>query len=192
MEKTKYHNKALVYPLPAILAGALVDDKVNYNTLGNCGIISVNPPVIYISSEKRHHTNIGIRSSGYYSVNIPSTDTIDRTDYCGVVSGKNTDKSNVFETFYGDCDKAPLIKECPVNLLCKVIETVDVYGMDVFIGEVIETYITTECLTEGKPDTTKINPLIYALDNNYWDIGDIVGKGFRDGIKFKDSLSCIG
>ncbi len=190
MEKTKVKNKALVYPLPAVLAGALVDKKVNYNTLGNCGIVNIDPPVIYISSEKKHHTNTGIRDTGYFSVNIPSTDLMEKTDYCGVVTGKNTDKSDVFNNFYGKEKLAPMIKECPVNLLCKVMEVVDVYGMEVFIGEVIETYVSTDCLTDGKADTKKIDPLVYTLDNNYWGLGNIAGKGFFAGVEYKKKSKC--
>lgn len=181
MEKVKYQNKALVYPLPAVLAGALVNGKPNYITLGNCGIMSVAPPVIYISSNKSHYTNRGIIENGAYSVNFPSADLVKLVDYCGVVSGRSTDKSSVFETFFGENDKAPLIRECPVNLVCKLLNTFSAYNMDVFVGEVVETYITKEAIPNGFPDTKKINPLLYCLDNNYWCIGNIAGRGFSDG-----------
>jgi hypothetical protein len=35
------------------------------------------------------------------------------------------------------------------------------------------------------PDTKKINPLIYMMDNFYWDIGNVVGTGFKDGAEYK-------
>ena len=181
MEKVRYKNKSLVYPLPSVLAGALVNGRPNYVTLGNCGIMSVQPPVIYISSNKIHYTNKGIIDNGVYSVNFPSADLVKLVDYCGVVSGSDVDKSEIFKTFYGENEKAPLIDECPVNLVCKLLTAFDVYNMDVFVGEIIETYITKEMLTNGLPDTKKINPLIYCLDNLYWDIGNVVGRGFSDG-----------
>ena len=69
-----------------------------------------------------------------------------------------------------------MITDRPVNLACKVIKSFRVYEMDVFIGEVIETYVNADCITNGNADTKKINPLIYCMDQLYWDIGKIVGK----------------
>lgn len=186
MDKIKFKNVPLVYPIPAILAGALVDGKPNYVTLGNCGIMSVEPPVIYISSHKSHYTNKGIAENKVFSVNIPSAELVKKVDYCGLISGKREDKSKVFESFYGENDKIPMISECPVTLACKVIQTFDVYDMNVFVGEIIETYIGQEYVTDGFPDTNKINPLIYCMDNLYWDIGKIVGKGFNEGRSFSN------
>lgn len=180
-EKVCLGKKSFVYPLPAVLTGVLVDGRVNYTMLGNCGIMSVNPAVIYVSSEKEHYLNKGIHENGCFSVNIPSIHQMKEADYCGIVSGKQTDKSKVFETYFGKESKIPMIEECPVNLACKVIHTLEIYNMEVFIAEVEETYVAQDCLTEGKPDTKKINPLIYAMDNQYWEIGNVVGKGFFEG-----------
>ncbi len=182
MEKVKFKNMSLVYPIPAVLAGSVVDGRANYTTLGNCGVMSVEPPVIYIASDKIHYLNRGIIENGVFSVNIPSAGLAKQVDYCGLVSGKDRDKSTVFDTFYGESDKAPLIGECPVNLVCKVIRTFDLYDIDVFVGEIVETYVGKEYLNNGFPDTKKINPLIYSMDNQYWDIGMSVGQAFGDGM----------
>lgn len=184
MKKVKLNNLPFVYPIPAVLVGSILNSNENYTTIGNCGIISVDPPVISISLHKSHFANIGIIDNGYFSVNIPSVDQVIKVDYCGLESGHSMDKSDVFDSFFGNNEKAPLVVECPINLLCKVIQLVDIYDMQVFIGEVTEVYVTDTCLTNGAPDTKKINPLIYMMDNLYWSIGDIVGNGFRDGTKY--------
>ena len=168
------------YPVPTVLLGSSIKGKANYNTLGNAGIISMFPPVVYVSSEKKHYTNQGIRETGYFSINIPSVALLEKTDYCGLVSGINTDKSAVFENFYGKTN-TPMICECPINLECKVIETVSVYDMEVFIGYVIETYIYESCITDGKPDIEKIDPIIYTIKGNYRRVGKEVGKPFTIG-----------
>ena len=74
-----------------------------------------------------------------------------------------------------------MICECPINLECKVIETVSVYDMEVFIGDVIETYIDESCITDGKPDIEKIDPIIYTIKGNYRRVGKEVGKPFTIG-----------
>lgn len=182
MNKIKIKNFPMVYPVPSVLIGAVVDGKPNYNTLGNCGIISVEPAILYISSQKDHYTNRGIRKNGLFSVNIPNTDLIKKVDYCGLVSGRETDKSQLFQTFYANHDLIPLIEECTINMECKVIKTVELYDMEVFMAEVTGVYADEACLTDGFPDTEKLNLMFYCMDNLYWSIGKPLGAGFSEGI----------
>lgn len=181
MDKIHVGNTPFIYPVPSVLVGTMAGGKVNYTLLGNCGIISIHPSVIYISSRKTHCLNSGIHENGCFSVNIPSVKQVAAADYCGLVSGKNQDKSHVFETYFAESDKIPLISECPVNLSCKVIEIVSVHDMEVFIAEVLSSRLSQDCLTDGKPDTKKINPLIYTMDNQYWEIGEVVEQAFSAG-----------
>ncbi len=164
----------------AAIIGALVNGKPNYLTIGNYGNLSPRPPTIYISVNKVHYTNAGIKENGYFSVNLPSKELVEKTDYVGLVSGKNTDKSGVFKAFYGTVEKAPMIEECPVNILCQLVQTVDLPTQEVYIGEVVETYVNKTCITDGKPDIKKINPLALA-GGFYWELGNKVGKSFTDG-----------
>src|SRR3972149_1934380 len=124
MEKVMV-GKSSVAASSAVIAGALVNGKPNYITLGSYGGMSINPPIVYISINKSHYTNSGIKENGYFSVNIPSKNLVKETDYVGIVSGKDTDKSKVFKAFYGSVDKAPMIEECPVNILVKLTQTLD-------------------------------------------------------------------
>jgi flavin reductase (DIM6/NTAB) family NADH-FMN oxidoreductase RutF len=180
MEKVNI-GKATAGITPAIIAGAMVNGKPNYLAMGNYGGISPRGPIVYLSMNKAHYTNAGIRENGYYSVNIPSKDLAQKTDYLGLVSGKDTDKSKVFTTFFGSIDKAPLIQECPVNIVVKLVQTVDLPTQEIFIGEVVETWVAKDCLTpENKPDVKKINPLILG-SGGYWELGNRVGSSFTDG-----------
>jgi flavin reductase (DIM6/NTAB) family NADH-FMN oxidoreductase RutF len=179
MEKVMV-GKASASASPTVIAGALVNGKANYLTLGSFGNMSARPPIVYISVNKIHYTNDGIKENGYFSVNIPSRDLVLKTDYVGLVSGKDTDKSGVFSSFYGTVEKAPMIEECPVNMLCKVINMVDLPNNEVFIGEIVETYVNKECTTDGKPDMKKINPLMLA-GGAYVELGDKAGDSFKDG-----------
>lgn len=179
MEKVNLGN-ARVGVTPAVIVGALVNGKPNYLAMGNYGGICPRPPVVYISVNKAHYTNAGIKETGYFSVNVPSKDLLVETDYVGLVSGKDTDKSGVFTTFYGKVNKAPMIQECPVNTVCKLIQTVDQPTQEIFIAEVVETYVAKECLTNDKPDIKKVKPLLLA-SGFYWELGDKAGNTFTDG-----------
>jgi len=179
MKKEKVENRS-VSAAPAVIAGALVDGKPNYITLGSYGGMSINPPIVYISINKSHYTNTGVKDNGYFSVNIPSKDLVKETDYVGIVSGKDADKSGVFKAFYGSVKKAPMIDECPVNILCRLIHTVNLQKNEVFIGEIVETYVGKEYLTAGKPDLNKIGPILLA-GGKYCELGGVIGTPREDG-----------
>lgn len=178
---------------PVAIVGAMVDGKANFNTLGCYGLISMIRPMVFIMSGKSHYTNVGIHETGYFSVNIPSADLVKKTDYVGIVSGKDTDKSGVFSVFLGGVDKAPLAEECPVNMVCKVIKSEEMSNgpnsdiiSEVFFGEVLEVHVSKECMTDGKPDIKKIDPLLLGgSEVSYWGLGNKVGVAFREGRSLK-------
>ena len=180
MEKIRLQNQAPATPHPIVIAGALVQGKENYLTIGAYGGMSIQPPVIYISSLKSHFTNAGIKETGYFSINVPSARMVKETDYCGLVSGRDTDKSKVFSVFYGKEKHAPLIRECPVNVVCKVVKTLEFPNNEVFIGEVVEYYADKTCLTDNTPDAKKIDPLLLA-GRMYRKLGGAAGSAFSVG-----------
>lgn len=179
-----------IYPIPVILAGANVDGKPNYELLGQCGVMGVRPPIVYISSGEDHYTNIGILRNQTYSINFPTTAMLAVTDYCGIVSGHEVDKSVLFESFYGELGTAPMIAECPVNLECRVIKEFSIEHRQVFVGEVVMTYVD-EALVREKgerrrvADLTQLDPIMYALDNRYYGIGEPIGVGYQEGKDFQ-------
>ncbi|AET67226.1 conserved protein of DIM6/NTAB family [Desulfosporosinus orientis DSM 765] len=181
MEKVKIKNYPMVNPTPIVLAGADVNGKPNYATVGAFGVVCQGP-IFYISLKDTHFTTIGVKENGYFSVNIPSVDMIQKTDYCGLVSGKTTDKSHLFSSFYDEIGKAPMISECPMNFLCKVIQTVPISGFEVFFGEIVSTFARENCLTDGVPDPLKINPTL-GMGLSYYSLGPSVGAVFNEGVK---------
>jgi flavin reductase (DIM6/NTAB) family NADH-FMN oxidoreductase RutF len=170
-----------------VLVGANVAGKANYITVAYCGIVQHKPPMISVALGRSHHTNAGIRENGTFSVNIPPARLVEVTDWIGLNSGARVDKSTLFENFYGPLGTAPMIRECPLNLECRVVKTVDFGGMnEIFIGEIAEVYADPEVLSEGLPDIRKLDPIVFSMhDNNYWRVGEhlgqawSVGKGFR-------------
>lgn len=186
MKKIKLANRP-VGPFPTILAGADVNGKPNYVTIGACGVVSLEP-VLYISLKSTHYTTAGVKENGYFTVNIPSGEMVKKTDYCGVVSGRDVDKSKLFTSFYDDLGKAPMIKECSMNLLCKVINSVPMFGFEMFFGEIVAVYADERCLTDGKLDPLKVNPMI-MMGATYFNLGQVVGQAFQEGMEFKKSHS---
>jgi len=195
-DKVKFGKVPLVYPIPIILAGALVNNRPNFETLGDVGIMGIEPPLVYISSGQDHFTNQGILEQGTFSINFPSTQLLIKTDYCGVASGKDVDKSKLFHIFYGNLKTAPMIQECPVNLECKLLKEFSIQHRQIFIGNVVESYVSKQFVKKSEEnhkivDMTKLNPIIYALDNHYYKIGNIIGTGYQENKKFKQDVRNI-
>lgn len=178
--------KNCLYPMPTTLVGANVNGKPNYITIAHVGI--VDPGSVSLGMAKVHYTNIGIKDNGTFSVNIPSIDMVKETDYCGLVSGRNVDKSKLFESFYGKLGTAPMIKKCPVNMECRLLQTVDFPRHDIFLGEVIETFCDEEYLTDGVVDFRKVNPILFVMnDRSYWKLGEPMAKAWEIGKELKGS-----
>ncbi|MDX1707122.1 MAG: flavin reductase family protein, partial [Desulfobacterales bacterium] len=109
---------------------------------------------------------------------------VEKVDYCGIYSGHKVDKSKVFKVTYGKLKTAPLIEECPVNLECQVMKSLEVGSHILFIGEIVETYIHENCLTDGQADPAKIDPIIYSTAvQQYQRLGEVVGQAWSVGKK---------
>jgi len=167
MAKVTLGPKPLLYPMPAVMVGAKVDGQPDFATVAWCGIVNGNPPMISISLQHHRHSLKGIRQNGTFSVNIPSVDQVKETDYCGIYSGSRTDKAAdcSFNVFYGKLQTAPLIDQCPINLECKVIHTLNLGSHIDIIGQIEEVHISESCLTAGQPDIEKVRPFLWIVWN---------------------------
>lgn len=186
MKKIKIGADKFWYPMPITLIGAKVGDKPTFLTGAFCSMASHQPSLISVALHKAHYTNVGIKQNGSFSVNIPSSDMVKITDYCGLVSGYDEDKSGLFRVFWGKLKTAPLIAECPLNMECKLIKTVDFPADEIFIGEITEIYCESRCLSHGLPDIAKIRPLVLSMhENKYMTVGKSAGQAWGIGRKFQ-------
>lgn len=190
MSKILMGPQTLTFPMPALLVGANVDDKPNFLVVAWAGIASDTPPMISVAIRQSRYTHKGICQNMTFSVNVPSIDFIKETDYCGIVSGSKVDKTQVcqFNVFYGKLTNAPLIEQCPINLECRVVHILDLGSPSFFIGQVEETHVSENCLTDGNPDVNKIRPFIYSEDPialQYLAFGQVLAKAFNIGKELK-------
>jgi flavin reductase (DIM6/NTAB) family NADH-FMN oxidoreductase RutF len=183
--------KATVFPVPAVICGALVGERPNFNLLGNFGIVSPQRPnpIIYISSARSHFTNQGIRENGAFSVNIPSRSIMARADYLGVASGHTVDKSGTMTVFYGKRNDVPCVAEAPLNYVCRVLQHFDFNEMEMFIAEIVETYITRTFMNSNHIDIESMEPLLYTADGAYRIAGAPVGHAYSAYKEYKSIIS---
>jgi len=180
-----------LYPTPTTLVGALVNGKPNFITIAHIGIMTLNH--ISLGIHKSHYTNAGIRKNEAFSVCLPSEALMAQTDYCGIMTGKKTDKAAIFDVFYGELETAPMIRECPVCMECRLERIVDFAEHDVFVGEVVQTHVHPDVLKEGKIDIARVKPLLFDMaSKHYWALGKRLGQCWGEGKKLKRKTELRG
>ncbi|MFA6332763.1 MAG: flavin reductase family protein [Methanoregula sp.] len=187
MEKVSIGTNATMSPLPITLIGSMVGGRPNFMNVAFISLVCWDPPLISMGLNQRSATREAVLESREFSVNYPSAPMVTATDYCGIVSAKNKDKSGVFKTFHGTLTGAPMITECPLSFECKVIEVHDFKSHTCFISEIVASHLDKSCMTDGKPDYQKINPLLLTMpDNHYWTLGKTVGRAWSIGKDMKE------
>jgi flavin reductase (DIM6/NTAB) family NADH-FMN oxidoreductase RutF len=186
MDKIKIDTgAAFLYPMPMVLVGSVVEGKANFMAVGWVSRVNFKPPLFGVALGP-HHTNKGIEDNKAFSINIPDASLIEKTDYCGLVSGSRSDKSDVFSVFYGEVDKAPLIEECPVCMSFSLYEAVRLPSNTLYIGEPKEVFTEARYMTDNQLDIKKINPFTLTMpDNQYWAVGEKLGKAWGIGKALK-------
>jgi flavin reductase (DIM6/NTAB) family NADH-FMN oxidoreductase RutF len=166
----------LLSPLPIVLIGSLVDGRPNFLVIGYSAPFDFGKH-LFFSIYKKRHTLKGILEHKTFSTNIPSVELVDKVEICGSKSGRDIDKSKLFEIFYGESKTAPMIEDCPISIECEVVEMLD-YGHNYgIIGKVVKSYVDQSCLVDGKLDMRLVKPILWATggDSNYYHLGERIG-----------------
>lgn len=177
-----------LYPSLTTIVGAVVDGRPNFLAIAHVGIMNHGQPqYLSFGISKTHYTNQGILEHREFSVCIPGQELVAETDYVGLVTGKSTDKSQVFELFWGELAHAPLIQGCPVCMECRLDRVLDFATHDVFIGEIVATHAEESVLrADGKIDIGRVRPLLFDMASiKYWSLGDEVAPCWNVGKKLK-------
>ncbi len=181
MDKVKIDNNVFI-PMPVTLIGCLLKGKANFMTAGWVSRVNANPPHIGIGINRSHATLEGIIENNTFSVCFPDRTSILQVDYCGIVSGKDTDKSKLFTPFYGELKTAPMIEEASLNLECSLVQTIDGASNYFFIGEIKGAYASPECYENSNINPKKAGYLLLTMpDNTYWTLGESIGQAWQMG-----------
>jgi len=186
MTKVDIGRNISLYPMPVTLIGANVRGKPNFMAAAWITRANASPPMLAVSLNKPRLTAEGIRENRTFSVNFPDTKLVEETDFCGLQSGRDVDKSKIFEIFYGRLKNAPMIQECPLSIECELKEVVSLPTNDLFIGEIVGAFSEERYYSEGKLDARKLDPLLLTMpDNSYWSLGEYIGKAWSMGEGWK-------
>ena len=178
MAKKVWKSGTFIYPIPAVLVTSGNMEKSNIITVAWTGILNTNPAIVYISVRPERYSYKLIKENKEFAINLTTKELAFASDWCGVRSGAQYDKFKEMKLTKEKASfiKAPLIKESPVSIECKVIEE-KIYGSHTtFIAEVLSIDADEKYMDEkGAFDISKCNLIAYA-NGGYYELGKKLGK----------------
>lgn len=178
MGKISWKPGTMVYPIPAVLVSCGTQETANIFTVAWTGIINSEPAMTYISVRPERYSYDMIRESGEFVINLTTKDLAFATDYAGVTSGRKVDKIEKLGLHLENCNfvKAPMLKESPVCIECKVKEIKELGSHHMFIAEILSVNVDDKYMDEnGRFDMQKCDLLAYS-HGEYYTLGEKLGK----------------
>ena len=178
MAKQTWKPGNMIYPIPAVMVsvtdGKGQDDII---TVAWTGTICTNPPMAYISVRPERFSYHMIKETGEFVINLTTEELAAATDYCGVRSGRDVDKfkETGLTREKADIVKAPMIKESPVNIECKVRQILPLGSHDMFLADVVAVHADEKYMDEKhKFHLEQAEPIIYS-HGSYFGCGELLG-----------------
>ncbi len=178
MAKVVWKPGNFVYPIPAVLVTCGDEKKSNVMTVAWTGTLNSTPAIAYISVRKERYSYNIIKENKEFVINLTNEKLAYATDWCGVRSGAKYDKFKEMHLTKEKANfvKAPLIKESPVSIECKVIDELDYGSHTTFVGEVLSIDADDKYIDKnGGFDISKCNLIAYA-NGGYYELGKKIGK----------------
>lgn len=156
----------MLYPLPAVMV-SVTDGQGNDNiiTVAWTGTICTNPPMVYISVRPSRYSYKMLKKTGEFVINLTTEELAFATDYCGVRSGRDVDKFKEAHLTKEPAQfvKAPMIKESPVSIECRVTEVKELGSHHMFLAEVLAVHAQQEYIDKNnKFQLNKAKPIVYS------------------------------
>ena len=118
-----------------------------------------------------------IKQSGEFVINLTTAKMLKAADFCGVKSGKDTDKFAQTGLTAAVCEKvkAPMIEQSPVSLECRVTEIKSLGSHDMFLAEIVAVNVDDEFLDANGLFQLEKSGLIAFCHGGYYALGGKIG-----------------
>ena len=191
MGKQLWKPGNMLYPLPVVMVSlADRDDRPNIITLAWVGTVCTNPPMVSISVRPERYSYPILKETGEFVINLTTKELAFATDYCGVKSGRDVDKFKEMglTPIPASEVKAPMIKEAPVSIECRVKEIRELGSHHMFLAEVVAVHADERYMDENNRfDLNLAKPLVYS-HGEYMGTGKQLGT-FGYSVKKKKKTS---
>jgi flavin reductase (DIM6/NTAB) family NADH-FMN oxidoreductase RutF len=184
--KLELPPKTILLPSPVLIIGTYgPDGKPDIMNAAWGGIVCSKPPCISVSIREARLTYHNIMLTKAFTVNFPSEKFAKEADFAGVVSGRDFDKFKKCSLTPEKSTRvnAPIVKEFPYALECKLINQIELGVHTMFIGEIVGMVADSEILNQDQlPDIEKVKPIMYSSGNMaYYNVGTKVGDAYTIG-----------
>jgi len=131
----------------------------------------------YVSIRPERHSHAIIKKSGEFVINLTTKKLVFATDFCGVKSGRDLNKFKEMKLtpLSAEHVKAPLIKESPINIECKVTEIKKLGSHDMFMAKVLCVHASKEYMKKDGSFDMEAAELISYSHRNYYALGKYLG-----------------
>ena len=168
----------MLYPLPVVMVSvADSNGKNNIITLAWVGTVCSEPPMVSISVRPERYSYPILKETGEFVINLTTRELTFATDYCGVKSGRDTDKFKEMNLTALPASEvgAPLIAESPVNIECRVREVKALGSHDMFLADVVAVHAEERYMDENhKFHLEQAEPIVYS-HGTYFSCGEPLG-----------------
>jgi len=178
MSKIKWPGSALLAPVPPVLVTCGDEHKANVLTVAWVGVLNTKPPMTYISLRPSRLSYEIITETREFTINLSTVDLVKAVDFCGVRSGRDVNKIELMNLALepGDMVKAPMLKNSPLCMECRVKEIVALGTHDLFISDILGVHVNGELLDDnGKLHLDKAGLLAY-VHGEYFGLGNKLGS----------------
>ena len=180
MKKREFKGSVLLNPVPVVMITCRnKEGKENVFTVAWTGTICTKPPMLSISIRPERLSYEYIKETMEFTVNMPHRKQTRETDFCGVRSGRQLDKIKEcgFTMVEGKDINVPFIKECPVNIECKVKQIIPLGTHDIFFAEVVGSHVNENLMDENDKIHLEWANLISYSHGEYFPISnEPIGK----------------
>ena len=179
MSKEYWKPGNMLYPVPAVMVSCgRKGEKPNIITVAWAGTVCSDPPMVSISVRKERYSYEIIRETGEFVINLVNRELVRAADYCGVKSGRDTDKFKEMgltaqpSRYVG----APGIGESPVNLECRVTNRLELGSHDMFLARVEGVAIDGKYMDEKGKFHLNDSGLVSYSHGEYFELGKKLGS----------------
>lgn len=168
----------MLYPLPAVMV-SVTDGKGKDNiiTIAWAGTVCTNPPMVSISVRPQRYSYQMIKDTKEFVINLTTEKLTFATDFCGVRSGRDIDKfkETGLTKEKAEFVKAPMIKESPVSIECRVREIIELGSHHMFLADVLAVHADEAYMDKkNKFHLNQAAPIVYS-HGEYLGLGVVKG-----------------
>ncbi len=177
MTKIAWKPGTLLYPVPPALVSCGTMERPNALTVAWTGIVCSDPAMTYISLRPSRYSYGLIRASGEFAINLTHAALARAADFCGVRSGRDTDKFSQMGLEAEACTQisAPMIAQSPISLECRVQQILPLGSHDMFLSRIVAVNVREDLVDAAGLHLERSGLVAYA-HGHYYVLGKQLGK----------------